>query len=118
MSLMNCTTACRGLFATHYHKLADAHACDPTTSIRHMACHVDSDAAGREQVHHSFQILDPLCLCMQHCRGLQGIKEHLHGWSMVVAWPHVHPKRDHDGNSFGPIISSTGPSAQWRVFTA
>ena len=40
----------RGLFATHYHKLADAHADDPTTSIRHMACHVDRDAAGREQV--------------------------------------------------------------------
>lgn len=46
---------CRGLFATHYHKLADAHADDPTTSIRHMACHVDRDAAGREQVQHSFQ---------------------------------------------------------------
>jgi hypothetical protein len=40
----------RGLFATHYHKLADAHADDHTTSIRHMACHVDRDAAGREQV--------------------------------------------------------------------
>ena len=41
---------CRGLFATHYHKLADAHADDPTTSIMHMACHVADDGAGREQV--------------------------------------------------------------------
>ena len=41
---------CRGLFATHYHRLADAHARDPSVSIRHMACHVSSDQAGREQV--------------------------------------------------------------------
>lgn len=41
---------CRGLFATHYHKLADAHADDPATSIRHMACYVAEDEAGREQV--------------------------------------------------------------------
>ena len=40
----------RVLFATHYHKLADAHVGDPTTSIRHMACHVAKDKAGREQV--------------------------------------------------------------------
>ena len=45
-----CVHLCRGLFATHYHKLADAHADDPATSIRHMACHVADDGAGREQV--------------------------------------------------------------------
>ena len=44
-----CHARCRGLFATHYHKL-DAHLEDPTTSIRHMACHVAKDKAGREQV--------------------------------------------------------------------
>ncbi|EIE20176.1 hypothetical protein COCSUDRAFT_18682, partial [Coccomyxa subellipsoidea C-169] len=52
---------CRGLFATHYHKLADAHADDPTTSIRHMACHVDRDAAGREQVTFLYQLQDGAC---------------------------------------------------------
>ncbi len=53
------------MFATHYHKLADAHAGDPATSIRHMACHVDSDATGREQVHHShsFEILKSMRAC-------------------------------------------------------
>jgi DNA mismatch repair protein MSH6 len=40
----------RGLFATHYHRLSEAHADDPAVSIRHMACHVRSDEAGREQV--------------------------------------------------------------------
>ncbi|CAL8470971.1 g10513 [Coccomyxa elongata] len=52
---------CRGLFATHYHKLADAHADDPTTSIRHMACHVDRDAAGREQVTFLYQLQEGAC---------------------------------------------------------
>ncbi len=51
LALVQCVPAsCRGLFATHYHKLADAHADDPTTSIMHMACHVADDGAGREQV--------------------------------------------------------------------
>ena len=45
-----CHLYCSGLFATHYHKLADAHLEDPATSIRHMACHVAKDKAGREQV--------------------------------------------------------------------
>ncbi len=40
----------RGLFATHYHRLADAHADDPAASIMHMARHVAKDEAGREQV--------------------------------------------------------------------
>ncbi len=56
----------RGLFATHYHKLADAHADDPTTSIRHMACHVDRDAAGREQVLHCSCLLW-LAQCREPC---------------------------------------------------
>lgn len=43
--------ASRGLFATHYHKLADAHAGDPNVAIRHMACRVTTPAdGGPEQV--------------------------------------------------------------------
>lgn len=30
----------RGLFATHYHRLAEEHALDPGVAIRHMACAV------------------------------------------------------------------------------
>ena len=40
----------RGLFATHYHKLADAHEGDPAVAIRHMACHVAQQQDGTEQV--------------------------------------------------------------------
>ena len=56
--------SCRGLFATHYHKLADAHADDPATSIRHMACHVADDGAGREQVAIAAQFTKPVGLAL------------------------------------------------------
>ena len=52
---------CRGLFATHFHKLADVHADDPAVSIRHMACAVrDAPSSQPDQV--SFQSL-MYCLC-------------------------------------------------------
>ena len=38
-------TACRGLFATHYHRLANEHATDPAVSIRHMGCAVQAGRA-------------------------------------------------------------------------
>ena len=31
---------CRGLFATHYHRLSDEHAVDPRVAVSHMACAV------------------------------------------------------------------------------
>jgi len=33
---------CRGVFATHYHHIADSHALDPVVAIKHMACAVTS----------------------------------------------------------------------------
>ena len=79
---------CRGLFATHYHRLADAHAQDPAVSIRHMACHVSSDQAGREQVEHQHnrmqhlhslicpvsaaRVVQQCCLHMAACTCLMG----------------------------------------------
>ncbi len=42
---------CRGLFATHYHRLADAHEQDPKVAICHMGCSVEpGTAGGPEQV--------------------------------------------------------------------
>jgi len=35
----------RGLFATHYHRLADEHAADAAVAIRHMGCAVDAGGA-------------------------------------------------------------------------
>ena len=52
---------CRGLFATHFHRLADVHADDPAVSIRHMACAVrDAPSSQPDQV--SVQSL-MCCLC-------------------------------------------------------
>lgn len=43
--------ACRGLFATHYHRLADAHEQDPKVAICHMGCSVEPGTNGEpEQV--------------------------------------------------------------------
>lgn len=42
---------CRGLFATHYHRLADAHEQDPRIAICHMGCSVQpGNDGGPEQV--------------------------------------------------------------------
>lgn len=38
-------TGCCGLFATHYHQLAEAHDSDPTVSIMHMACAVAEETS-------------------------------------------------------------------------
>ena len=40
----------RGLFATHYAKLADAHEGSSSVASRHMACEVSMMPSGREQV--------------------------------------------------------------------
>ena len=35
---------CRGVFATHYHVLADEVAADPKVAVKHMACRVEAAA--------------------------------------------------------------------------
>jgi DNA mismatch repair ATPase MutS len=38
--LARAAVLCRGLFATHYHRLSDEHAVDPRVAVSHMACAV------------------------------------------------------------------------------
>ncbi|KAK9807187.1 hypothetical protein WJX73_005617 [Symbiochloris irregularis] len=54
------TICCRGLFATHYHRLADDHQDDANVSVRHMACHVDS-AGDCEQVTFLYKLAEGAC---------------------------------------------------------
>lgn len=54
------TDLCRGLFATHYHRLAEDHVSDPAVSIRHMAAAIEPatpENGGFEQV------------CLLHSKG-------------------------------------------------
>jgi DNA mismatch repair protein MSH6 len=53
-----CVTRCRGVFATHYHHVADAHAADPAVALRHMACAVAPPAAagGAEEVTFTYRL--------------------------------------------------------------
>lgn len=61
---------CRGLFATHYHRLADAHEQDANVAICHMGCSVeDGINGGPEQV---------CCHPVLACRA-QNLTLHLHG---------------------------------------
>ena len=47
----DCFVSCRGLFATHYHRLADAHEQDAKVAICHMGCSVEPGTnGGPEQV--------------------------------------------------------------------
>ena len=49
--VLPCAVHCRGLFATHYHRLADAHEQDPKVAICHMGCSVEPGTdGGPEQV--------------------------------------------------------------------
>eukprot|EP00249_Psilotum_nudum_P010857 c22813_g1_i2 orf=215-853(+) len=41
---------CRGIFSTHYHRLADEHADDPAVALYHMACNVGTGAGGLQEV--------------------------------------------------------------------
>ena len=44
-------SSCRGLFATHYHRLADSRERDPNVAICHMGCSVEDGVdGGPEQV--------------------------------------------------------------------
>ena len=42
----DCVVSCRGLFATHYHRLADAHEQDTKVAICHMGCSVEPGTNG------------------------------------------------------------------------
>lgn len=42
----DCLVSCRGLFATHYHRLADAHEQDTKVAICHMGCNVEPGTNG------------------------------------------------------------------------
>ena len=53
----------RGLFATHYAKLADAHEGSTDVAIRHMACEVTKSPSGCEQV---WLVMDPKGCCGPH----------------------------------------------------
>lgn len=52
---------CRGLFATHYHKLADAHAHDATVAVKHMGCAVDQGENGVPEVTFLYTLMDGAC---------------------------------------------------------
>lgn len=43
-------SACRSLFATHYHQLSDDFKDNPAVALKHMACHVQAAKDGPEQV--------------------------------------------------------------------
>lgn len=46
LSHLACRVKCRGLFATHYHRLSEEHAVDPAVSLFHMACCVEAASEG------------------------------------------------------------------------
>jgi len=52
---------CRGLFATHYHRLSEEYADDDHVALRHMACHITPSVEpnGTEQVSFSRQKCSP-----------------------------------------------------------
>lgn len=54
---------CRGVFATHYHHIADAHAEDPAVAIKHMACAVTpaAEAGGVDEVTFLYRLSAGAC---------------------------------------------------------
>ena len=57
------TIKCRGIFATHYHNVADAYSNDPQISIQHMACAVreSDDNSGVDDVVFLYQLSKGAC---------------------------------------------------------
>jgi DNA mismatch repair protein MSH6 len=57
------TIKCRGIFATHYHNVADAYRNDPQISIQHMACAVreSDDSSGVDDVVFLYQLSNGAC---------------------------------------------------------
>ncbi|KAL0028206.1 hypothetical protein WJX79_001719 [Trebouxia sp. C0005] len=59
---LSAKTCCRGLFATHYHRLADAHEQDPKVAICHMGCSVEPGTdGGPEQVTFLYNLTNGAC---------------------------------------------------------
>lgn len=54
-------TRCCGLFATHYHQLAEQHAADPQVAIMHMGCDVSSGEDGGEEVTFLYKLTRGAC---------------------------------------------------------
>ncbi|KAF5181247.1 Dna mismatch repair protein muts [Thalictrum thalictroides] len=52
---------CRGLFSTHYHRLAVDYEKDPQVALCHMACQVEEGACGVEQVTFLYRLTPGAC---------------------------------------------------------
>ncbi|XP_031373635.1 DNA mismatch repair protein MSH6 [Punica granatum] len=52
---------CRGMFSTHYHRLAVNYKDDPGVSLRHMACQVGDGADGMEEVTFLYRLTPGAC---------------------------------------------------------
>ncbi|KAK9093562.1 hypothetical protein Syun_028473 [Stephania yunnanensis] len=52
---------CRGLFSTHYHRLAVDYQNDSQVSLRHMACQVGKGASGVEEVTFLYRLTPGAC---------------------------------------------------------
>ncbi|KAF6156960.1 hypothetical protein GIB67_039721 [Kingdonia uniflora] len=52
---------CRGMFSTHYHRLAVDYEKDPQVSLCHMACHVGSEVGGVEEVTFLYRLTPGAC---------------------------------------------------------
>ena len=62
-----CAVHCRGLFATHYHRLADAHEQDPKVAICHMGCSVEPGSDGGPEQVALLMLLSPAIVWGHHC---------------------------------------------------
>ncbi|KAG6593236.1 DNA mismatch repair protein MSH6, partial [Cucurbita argyrosperma subsp. sororia] len=52
---------CRGVFSTHYHRLALAYCKDPRVSLYHMACRVGEGTGGVEEVTFLYRLTSGTC---------------------------------------------------------
>ncbi|RAL49223.1 hypothetical protein DM860_014441 [Cuscuta australis] len=52
---------CRGLFSTHYHRIAIDYKDDPKVSLCHMACHVGNGMGGMEEVTFLYRLTLGIC---------------------------------------------------------
>ncbi|XP_047969957.1 DNA mismatch repair protein MSH6 [Salvia hispanica] len=55
------TVQCRGMFSTHYHRLAVDYKSDPKVSLRHMACQVGKGAGDLEEVIFLYKLTPGAC---------------------------------------------------------
>lgn len=62
-----CAAHCRGLFATHYHRLADAHEQDPKVAICHMGCSVEPGTDGGPEQVSLVKLMSPAVVQDHHC---------------------------------------------------